>query len=350
MSTPSIASPIFIVGPGRSGTTLLRSVLSAHSRMVVTPETHFMKRVAKAGGLVHAAPADFDAFWNDYTQSTRFSDLGVDPGRCLKIVAEQGERTFRAAFYALLAAYGEREGTSRVGEKTPGHVRFLPLLLAWFPAARVVVVQRDPRAVVASQLRSPWVRNQLAARSLRQGWTAGTRLYQAAWYAADWVEIFERIVPAWEGDARMRTVAYEALVEDTEGEVRRLCEFLGEPFEPAMLSDRTSDTVPRPAGTEAIRDERWRRWRQEHHAQTLRPVSTDSLAKWKEGLTPLEIAVVEGRCERGMRAAGYAPSVAPYRRAMGRAVSAAVLGASSAEAVARSAVRKALRLTRRLRT
>lgn len=36
-----LKKPIFIVGPGRSGTTLVRSLLSAHSRIAVTPETHF---------------------------------------------------------------------------------------------------------------------------------------------------------------------------------------------------------------------------------------------------------------------------------------------------------------------
>ena len=34
--------PVFIVGAGRSGTTLLRTLLSAHPRLAVTPETHFM--------------------------------------------------------------------------------------------------------------------------------------------------------------------------------------------------------------------------------------------------------------------------------------------------------------------
>ena len=46
VATPeNISRPVFIVGPGRSGTTLLRSLLSAHSRITVTPETHVLARV-----------------------------------------------------------------------------------------------------------------------------------------------------------------------------------------------------------------------------------------------------------------------------------------------------------------
>ena len=35
--------PIFIVGVGRSGTSLLQAMLNAHSKITFTPETHFIK-------------------------------------------------------------------------------------------------------------------------------------------------------------------------------------------------------------------------------------------------------------------------------------------------------------------
>lgn len=326
---------------------MLRSVLSAHSRMVITPETHFMKEVEKEGGLDRGAPADFDAFWGSYADTIRFKDLGVDADRCLGLVDQLGERTFCNIFAALLTAYGERAGKERVGEKTPGHVHFLPQLLEWFPDARVIVMQRDPRAVVASQLRSPWVQKQFDSRSWRHGLVPGTRLYQVAYYADDWVGIYERIVPSWRGDSRVRVVSYEALVEDVESEVRALCDFLGEPFEPAMLGRRSSDSVPRPAGTEAMDDGAWREWRREHHAKTLRPVSSDSLDKWREGLTKTEVAMIEGWCFRGMRALGYTPISVPLQLVIGRALVQATLTTERVEQAILPVARRTVGVARR---
>lgn len=57
-SGPLVERPIFIVGDGRSGTTLLRGLLSAHSRLAITPETQYMAKAELAGANDAAAPDD----------------------------------------------------------------------------------------------------------------------------------------------------------------------------------------------------------------------------------------------------------------------------------------------------
>lgn len=338
MSTLLTPPPIFIAGADRSGTTLLRSLLSAHSRIAITPETHFMTWAEKRGGLRRGTPRNFERFWRHYTDSIRFKDLDVDVGYCRELIERQGEPSFRNIFSALLAAYGERMGKERVGEKTPKHVHFLPRLLSWFPEARVLVLRRDPRAVVASQLRSPWFKNGLTPLSPRHGVLVGSRLYQFACCIEDWARIYEKVVPAWQGDPRVLSVSYEALVQDAESELRRVCEFLEEPFEPAMMTRRTSETVPVPAGTAEISDDVWREWRWEHHASTLRPISSSSIDKWRDELTEMEIAMIEGRCSRGMRAAGYPFSAPSQRRRVGRVLVEAVTALGSIEAGLHSSI------------
>ena len=345
MNTTLVTRPIFIVGAGRSGTTLLRSLLSAHSRISVAPETHFMRRAVDEGGLGRGAPTDFDAFWNRYISSVRFKDLGVNASRCLELVDQQGEQSFRSVFRAVLTAYGERVGKDRIGEKTPGHVHFLSQLLEWFPEARILVLQRDPRAVVASQLRTPWVEGRLASASLRYGLLVRKRLYYIAYYAEDWVRIYQSVVPAWREDSRMLIVSYETLVDDPESEARRICRHLGEHYEPEMLHNRTDTTVPMPAGT--MGKSGWEEWRKEHAAQTLRPISSDSLTKWEKQLSGAEIAMIEGRCIRGMRAAGYALSTPPLQRWLGEAFSRVVHVSGNSETRVRA---RAKRITHPLRS
>ena len=342
MKSSLITRPIFIVGAGRSGTTLLRSLLSAHSRIAVTPETHFMKWTASQENLESGAPRDFEAYWGRYTSWIRFKDLGVDAHRCRELIEQQGNRTFRSVFRAVLTAYGEKIGKERIGEKTPGHVHFLSRLLEWFPEARVLVVQRDPRAVVASQLRTPWVGMRQTPVSLRKGMFIGKCLYEVAFYADDWATIYEKVVPAWRDDPRIFRVSYETLVNDVENELRTICEFLGEQYEPKMLNGRRDDTVPIPAGTAEIKNERWRRWQAEHHAQTLQPVSAGSLEKWKGQLTETAVAMIEGRCSKGMVAMGYEPSIAPSRRVSGWLLSSTLFTIGNVETRARALVKRTL--------
>lgn len=314
----ALQRPVFIAGAGRSGTTLMRSLLSAHSRICVSPETHFMARAEKWGFRERDAPLDFDWFWDRYTASVRFQDLGVDPDYCRGLVESGGPPTFRRIFEAVLTAFGQRVAKPRVGEKTPGHVHYIPELLSWFPDARVLILRRDPRAVIASQMRSPWVQERLTPTSLASGLVVGSYLHQVALYADDWGTIYEQVVPASIGDPRVRLVEYESLVQDTERELRRICEFLDEAFEPAMLDNRSDDNVPIPASTSALGDTQWQAWREKHHAATLQPVFTSSLEKWRDQLTEREVSMVEGHCASGMALAGYEPSLPASRRASGR--------------------------------
>lgn len=332
----SLQHPVFIAGAGRSGTTLLRSLLSAHPRICVTPETHYMARAEKWGFRDRDTPLDFDRFWSRYTASVRFRDLGVDPDYCRGLVESAGPPTFRRIFEAVLTAYGQRMAKPRIGEKTPGHVHYIPELLSWFPDARILILRRDPRAVVASQMRSPWVKERLTPTSLRSGLVVGSHTHQVALYADNWATIYEQVVPAASADPRVRVVEYESLVQDTERELRQICDFLDEAFEPAMLDSRSDDNVPIPASTSNLDDAQWQAWRENHHAATLQPVFTSSLEKWRDQLTGREIAMVEGRCAAGMARAGYEPSLPASRRASGRRAARTLLLLEGAEAGVRS--------------
>lgn len=318
MSSLPSEPPIFIVGAGRSGTTLIRSLLSAHSRIAVTPETHFLKVAERNGGLKDGIPADIEAFWRDFSQSQRFKDLGVSSVRCRTLVDAQGKPTMQAVFRAILAAYGERVGKPRVGEKTPGHVDFLPDLRECFPESPIIFVRRDPRAVVASMLKSPWTQSRQASSSLKDGFFVKSRLHLVAFYARRWVEIYERILPQWAADPRVATLSYESLVHDPKGELRRLCTFLDEPYEAAMLTKRSDEAVPQPAATNDMNSRDWQEWRRVHHEKSLAPVSATSVDTWRTELSRFEVALIEGGCSRGMQAAGYHPVTSRLRRRAGR--------------------------------
>jgi hypothetical protein len=329
--------PVFVVGPGRSGTTLLRTLLSAHSRMAVAPETHFLEWV-DAKYDPRKAPRDFETFWSWYTSWTRFRDLGVSPERCRELIEQQEDRTFQSIFRASLTAFGERTGKARVGEKTPGHVHYLSLLFEWFPEAQILITQRDPRAVIASALKTPFSQGRMKPPSLRQGIFTANRVHETVHWIDDWRAIYEKVVPAWVEDPRVFLVSYERLVTDTEATMHAVCDFLEEPFEPEMIGSHTRAQVPTPSGEMRVPEHE--KWRREHLAKTTQPVSADSMGKWAKELSRREVAMIEGACWKGMQALGYLPTTSPVTQGAGRVLTDAARVAARAENEARSAYRE----------
>ena len=313
----------FIVGAGRSGTTLLQTLLSAHPRLTVPPETHYLKRAVDWGAGHRKGPDDFDAFWKALVEWSRFEDLGIDAKDVSARIDRDGGRTFRGVFTAILQTYGADRGARRVGEKTPSHCRHVPRLLAWYPEARILYVRRDPRAVVASQLATPWVAEQRRPASPLASFTRRLRLAHVADRAALWRSVNGHFLKACEDDPRVRVVDYEALVTAPDETLREVCGFLGEAYEGAILSERSQSG----SGSEAAGDESFEDWRRAHREAARGPVMRSSLTKWQKALSPLEIAMIEAICDGPMRAAGYNARTSGRLRAAGRAVAGTYLGA-----------------------
>ncbi len=328
---PVLERPVFIVGTGRSGTTLLQSILSAHPDLAIAPETHFMKRTSP-----HPAPDDFERFCSDYVRTVRFADLDITEVRWRELIAAHGEQTYETAFRSLLLAHLETTAKRRIGEKTPSNVVHVDRLLEWFPDARVLITRRDPRAVIASKLKAGWVRSTLSGPSLRSGLVHASRLAYVADAARQWRHVHGELVPRLLRDDRTMLVPYRDLVTEPEPVVRCVCEFIGEAFVPAMLEDRTDGSrtasaervSSSPGGVSSTDFEQARR---AHMAQSRRAISTASLDRWRDELSAVELAVIEGVCAPLLEPDGPAAMSSPGVRAAGRLAGRWLLGAAAAE-------------------
>lgn len=157
------------------------------------------------------------------------------------------DMTERAIFATLIELYRERgcannSGTDVIeGEKTPQHLYNVPTLDEWFPGCKIVHTFRDPRGIYASQLkqiqRSRWGPKEALARFLPER-AADLLLapYQLVHTTLAWRDAvklhfkYRKLM----GD-RYILVRFEDLVTQPETELRRLCTFLGVPFQPTML-------------------------------------------------------------------------------------------------------------------
>lgn len=240
---------IFVVGSGRSGTTLMRHILSSHPDVAICGETRFLR----AGRLTRKGFRD---------RFTEVGDIATDEGarrvveyiygeirgknwwrRIQRNVPReqflysllQSDRTDRALFDLVMTL--SAKGKPIRGEKTPAHIYCVPTLLEWFPGAKVVHMLRDPRAWFVSRRRKvasgQWhlhplsaVRRREPVLSLQLGlmtiisWQRIARLHYR----------YQKTYPD-----NYRLVRFEDLVNAPKAQVTEVCDFLELTFVQEML-------------------------------------------------------------------------------------------------------------------
>lgn len=240
-------SPVFVVGCPRSGTGMLRDLLRSSAAISIPPESHFIPRLYLGWGDPRSA---------DEARAMGARILGLATVRRwrLELSPESfaGCRSFAEAVELLYGEFARSEGKTRWGDKTPQYVERLPLLAELFPGARFLHIYRDGRDVALSWLRRPH---------------GPCNVYAAATAWKRYVSAGRRDGAAL-GDAYME-VRYEALITDPEPAMRAVCEFIGEPWQEAMMrpAERTPAYVSQPPGTPvpprtAIDHGNQRKWRQ----------------------------------------------------------------------------------------
>jgi Sulfotransferase family len=173
-------------------------------------------------------------------------------------------RPLAAARRRLVAARAEAQAAGRrlVLEKTPKHVRVAGRIRRLLPEARLIVIVRNPLDTCLS-LR-------------RRGGTLGEAIDR--WCVDNGAAL--RL----EGDPRVRLWHYEELTAAPEPAFRAMLAFLGLPWDPAVLgTDTAYGAAAQKTANMRLRAE-----------QVARPITANS-GKWREGLTPGEVAEVRRR-------------------------------------------------------
>ena len=207
-------------------------MLAAHSAFDCGPETHCLSRWSRLARSERARildPADWPRRATAFVTSL---SLGKQPVHPMFGLTVEDVRTWLAARPPSLAALLEsltaqratRDGAPRWVEKTPRHLEVPELIVETWPGARIVRIVRDPRDAAVSLTRVPF-----GTPSLLTNLSVLARMNEAA---ADFYRESRQAL----------TVRYEDLVAEPEQELRRVCDFVGEDYEPGMLEDRSGAT------------------------------------------------------------------------------------------------------------
>lgn len=141
---------IFLTGVGRSGTTLLQSLLHAHSEINFSVETHFFKRHILPVMLGGSIPGS-----SVLKQDSYLKRLQAEKLQKILSVEAQSLDDLVEMFFEIMSPEGDSDCVY-LGDKDTEYVRYLPHLKRLMPEAFFIHIIRDPRDVVASRLKTEW--------------------------------------------------------------------------------------------------------------------------------------------------------------------------------------------------
>jgi len=203
---------VFVIGPPRSGSTLLSRMLGAHSAITSPPEPHLLTPLAHLGFYERVETAPYDPI---ITQRAAREIVAALPN---------GEQDYLDALRACADKVYEQllapTGASLLLDKTPAYALVLDFAARLYPKARYVVLTRNPMAVWSSFVSSFFDGDHEAAHAHNP--------------------LLERYVPAVarflrEASVPMHHVRYEDLVASPEQHMREISDFLGVEFEPGTV-------------------------------------------------------------------------------------------------------------------
>ena len=125
-------NPIFIFGCARSGTTLLRSILSSHPNIGIPRETSFFQYLYEfitKNKIVNLNKEDILNFWTTYSSTRRFTYQSLSKEKIDEILNNKDQIACKDILDTLMSVYLNEVKKNRWGEKTPGHEYHLVTIL-----------------------------------------------------------------------------------------------------------------------------------------------------------------------------------------------------------------------------
>ncbi|MBB6350532.1 sulfotransferase family protein [Nonomuraea muscovyensis] len=277
--------PVFVVGCPRSGTTMLQLMLHSHPRIAVPPETRFLipayMRRRTFGDMRLAQRRRALAEWVAGDRTTKFKELKIDQDDYVRQAVE-GPGSLGSVLGTTFRMYADRFDKARWGDKRPSYVKQVDYLLRMFPDAQFIHLIRDGRDCVSSLKEMPWYTHNSfhAVSTWAEAIDAGVRL--------------RKTMP----EDSYYELRYEDLTDDPSTELKKLCLFLEEDFDPAMVSPREAAAVAVPPH---------KVW----HSNTHGDVTRSRVGSWANRLDAWEISLCEQVLGERLEANGYELTGAP---------------------------------------
>jgi hypothetical protein len=269
---------IFIVGVGRSGTSLLQSMFASHPQVKFIPETSFIRRYVLNGKLQYQFKSGrLDDVINILRSDTLFARANICASSLVKNLKYKSGLLDSQIYREMSQIYSDKN-QYWVGDKDPRLTEFLPIVKSLYSMAIVVNIIRDPRDILVSKKQAAW--------------SKGSHVWKHIFANRVQLSLSRFNGPRLFGK-NYHEIIYEELLSDPNKVLTKLCIGIGLPFTNKMLSFND-------AARKLVSDSEMS-WKKE----TLGPLLKNNVCKWKSRLSYREIRLTELCCCEAMVAGNY---------------------------------------------
>lgn len=289
MAVRNAPAPVFIVGSGRSGTTLTAALLNRLPGIHIAKETGFLglylarfQDIGNTDALLSLI-GDVNSWLSANLWKNRASLSGFHT--FCELSDLQGGEAFVHYIWQLDSPVAWQE-LSFIGDNSPLYLWAMPGLQSLLPNARFVHLVRDPRDVIASMLNMRFGADNVVVGALEWHNSVG------CWLMAERFISIERRIEC----------RYEDLCANPQASLIRLAAFLGRSPEHAVdaLAAHVGLALPAETGFEPLLD-------LPHHLNLNKPISTGKIGRYKTEISASSVRKIEEIAQFGMLAYGYEP-------------------------------------------
>lgn len=258
--------PFFIIGSGRSGNTLLRSMLVSSNQLSIPPESYVWPRSIRRFSSYSFMPWELlsSMIVSEFETYKEFNTWEVNLYKAHQETKKlkKKEQTLSNIINCIYQVYNKEKGFDglRWGDKTPINTIYIDKIFKVFPQAQYIHIERNPLDVVCSYVKA----------GLYESYEEAAFFWKEATKKAD--ALGKKL-----STSQYYKISYEDLVTNPKIELEKICNFLKIEYRNSMLDYwKQKDDL----GDVKYRD---------HHKNIGKPLTRSSIGKWKNQLTQTEV-------------------------------------------------------------
>ena len=258
---------VFIGGFPSGGTDLLKNILNAHEEIYINGEMPFLYRLSD-----YQIPVDFRIDTREKFDKLKGAVNKYDIWDNLENLSNTNFEDFKSTDKTIKDFFRvsfSKKGKKVWGNKTPQNTENIDILSKYFPESKFIIITRDIRDI---------------ALSWKKKWGKSILLTSHKWNARMQVNV--------KGN-RILLVKYEDLLENIEAETKRICDFLGIPWDDSMIrfQDKTTSIIDGKINYgKGLIPENKEKWKKELSKKTLKRIEEIAYTALEHHDYPISIA------------------------------------------------------------
>lgn len=286
-----MASSIFVIGAPRSGTTLLRLLLTTHSDICIPPESLFFVALEPKYGNVSNLLPQVEDFLNDLYSKTfpKFCEWNIDRKLLSNNLKSYQELNYTLAVETVYQTYRQQfdPKASVWGDKNPCHIHHVDEIQKYFPESKIILIVRDFRACYSS------MKNIVAKEQGAKEVWAGPRTLEGM--TRQWNQVVKIIEKYHQKNEQFYLVYYESLVREPSVQLTKICKWIGLDFQKVMLEFyRKNAELGLVLSSQIVLN-----------PNTFKPINNERIDTWRNDLSFIEVEVIESENRKSLERLGY---------------------------------------------